>query len=65
LRRDDNSPAPWEEGARKYPCLMPVTTNKEPLNTTKEIQNLQIDSDSISPNGRGETSRTSKMIKTS
>jgi len=22
LRRDDPSVAPWEEGAKKYPCIM-------------------------------------------
>jgi hypothetical protein len=47
LRRDDNSPAPWEKGAKSYPCIMPEKT-KSSINNFKMIKSSQIKSDSDS-----------------
>jgi hypothetical protein len=41
LRRDDPSPAPWEEGATKYECIVPDLCNDESTdseNPTKKIK---------------------------
>jgi hypothetical protein len=29
LRRDDPSPAPWEKGAKQYPCIVPEMCKEE------------------------------------